>query len=462
MAKNLSFLYSVYLEYRNAMNPELYHTPPGEDSPFVKSVRLKLIYNILRASKRSGGCDLEITKLLYKGHILALFPLHDRSITKQLASKCTTVCSMPWDVPTHDLKEYFGEKIALYTVFIGHYSVYLIVPSIVGLAFQLVVWGTGNFSHPVLPFYSLLITVWSIYMLEYWKRQEATTAMHWGMSNYERKELERPEFRGEVVKSHINGEEIVYFPDSKLASLQFFSRTVVVSFMLLVIGVVAAIYVLRFSLQQREETNEYSSTIASILNAIQIQIFNMIYQKVCVFLTDNENHRTDTLYEDSMITKLFVFQFINSYASFFFLGFIATYLEKANGAAPDNVGQCAAENCMEPMAVNLAIIFGTRLFLNNFLDVLLPYISYRNKYKAETKGVENVNLTPAEKDFLLIPYNGILESISAYADTAIQYGYTMLFITALPIASFCSLLNNWARVKFYLYKLFTVSFYSCK
>ena len=175
-----------------------------------------------------------------------------------------------------------------------------------------------------------------------------------------------------------------------------------------------------------------------------------------MFLTDNENHRTDTLYEDSMITKLFAFQFINSYASFFFLGFIVTYLKKPEGAPESNIGQCAAKNCMEPMAINLAIIFGTRLLLNNFLDVLLPYISYRNKYKAETKGVENAMLTPAEKEFMLLPYHSILESISAYADTAIQYGYTILFITALPIASFCSLLNNWARVKFYLYKLLTV------
>jgi hypothetical protein len=105
----------------------------------------------------------------------------------------------------------------------------------------------------------------------------------------------------------------------------------------------------------------------------------------------------------------------------------------------------------------LAIIFGTRLFLTNFLDVLMPYISYRNKLKAETAGVaEDVVLTPAEKDYLLVRYDTMVESISAYADTAIQYGYTMLFITALPIASFLSLVNNWARVKFYTYKLFKV------
>jgi hypothetical protein len=278
------------------------------------------------------------------------------------------------------------------------------------------------------------------------------------MSNFEKKEQSRPEFEGKLTKSHINGEVILYYPQNKLAKLQMFSRSIVGAAAFLVLCVVAAIYVLRFSLQQRSETNAYSSTIASILNAVQIQIFNILYQKISVILTNNENHRTDTLYEDSMIVKLFVFQFINSYSSFFFLGFIATYLPKPDGGASDQVGQCAATNCMEPMAINLAIIFGTRLFLTNFLDVLFPYLSYRSKYKEETKGVEDAVLTPAEKDFLLVPYQTIIESISAYSDTAIQYGYTMLFITALPIATFLSMINNWARVKFYLFKLFKVCF----
>jgi threonine/homoserine/homoserine lactone efflux protein len=63
--------------------------------------------------------------------------------------------------------------------------------------------------------------------------------------------------------------------------------------------------------------------VASILNTLQIMIFNMIYQARAIQLTDEENHRTDTDYEDSLIVKLFVFQFINSYTSFFFLAFIA-------------------------------------------------------------------------------------------------------------------------------------------
>jgi hypothetical protein len=119
-----------------------------------------------------------------------------------------------------------------------------------------------------------------------------------------------------------------------------------------------------------------------------------------------ENHRTDTLYEDALIVKLFVFQFINSYSSFFFLAFIAAYLTKPSDTPSSWTGQCGAYDCMEPLSINLAIIFGTRLTLTNFLDIFIPYLSYRNKYKENVKGIsEGKKPTPVEEDFFLMVYD---------------------------------------------------------
>ena len=49
------------------------------------------------------------------------------------------------------------------------------------------------------------------------------------------------------------------------------------------------------------------------------------------------------------------------------------------------------------------------------------------------------------------------ESIYNYADVAIQYGFSMLFVTALPIAMFFSLFSNYIKMKFNAWKLMTVS-----
>ena len=276
----------VYLDFGRHHDQKLYYIPHGATDPFVKSVRLKIINVMLRSPKRDGGCALELNQFLHKKKILAFFPLHDRRIATSIKEKIWNWGVFPWSVSIEEMREYFGEKIALYYVFIGHYSLWLITPSIIGLAFQLVVWGTLNFSSPVLPFYSLVITVWSIYMLEYWKRQQATTALFWGMSDFENQEQDRPEFNGTEMKSFIDGRDMTYFPSAKAARRARISRTVIFSFIAAVIGVVAGIYVLRFQLQARNSTSGSASTVASILNTIQIQVFNFIYQIVARKLTD--------------------------------------------------------------------------------------------------------------------------------------------------------------------------------
>jgi len=99
---------------------------------------------------------------------------------------------------------------------------------------------------------------------------------------------------------------MLYFPPDEAMDNIAGSGTVVGCYMLLVLGVVASIYVLRFSIES--EVGSYSSTIASVLNTFQITVFNYIYRGIVVKLTDYENPRTDTIYEDSLIMKLFVFQ----------------------------------------------------------------------------------------------------------------------------------------------------------
>jgi anoctamin-10/anoctamin-7 len=52
-------------------------------------------------------------------------------------------------------------------------------------------------------------------------------------------------------------------------------------------------------------------------------------------------------------------------------------------------------------------------------------------------------------------YEPVVESIQCYADTAVQFGFSLLFITALPCASFFSLLNVYIKTKFNMWKLAT-------
>lgn len=441
----------LYADFEDDQTRSAVYDP--ENIPFNKYIRLKLVYYMLKAPHSKGGCDLELNKLLFKKQILSFFPLHDKIVTQQFSKSVLKLDCYPWTFPFNDFRFYFGEKISLFMVFMGHYSKWLIIPAIIGFIFQLIVWGTLDYSSPVLPFFSVLITIWAIVMLEYWKREEKTTALVWGMTDFESEEPDRPEFHGELIRSYIDGSHTLYFSSGELYTRFLSSQLIIVTFIMLVIGVVTSIYVLRFSLQS--DIGAYASTVASIVNTVQITIFNMIYQKIVVKLTDIENHRTDTQYEDSLIVKLFMFQFVNSYASFFFLAFVAQYLEPPSGTPENYLGQCGYENCMQPLSVNLAIIFVTRLVTKGITDTVVPYLQSEMKRKAETQ--PGTFLTPAEENFILMDYNALLENINNYADAALQYGFSTLFVTALPMAPFFSLLSNYFRVKAVAWKLSNVS-----
>jgi hypothetical protein len=98
------------MEFRRSLDQGLYWQAPGYKHPFRKILRIKLIMHILRAPKKKGGCDLEISKMLLKKQMLAIFPMHDYGIADLLEKQCLSLSAMPWNTPTHDLKEYFGEK----------------------------------------------------------------------------------------------------------------------------------------------------------------------------------------------------------------------------------------------------------------------------------------------------------------------------------------------------------------
>jgi len=98
------------------------------------------------------------------------------------------------------------------------------------------------------------------------------------------------EFRGEKVKSVIDGSSIRYFSTKKRGQYLRESFLTIAIMILLVAGVTGAIYVARFVL--RNYIGEGNAQLAaSIMNALQIQLFNFVYNRLASALNDRENHR---------------------------------------------------------------------------------------------------------------------------------------------------------------------------
>lgn len=140
------------------------------------------------------------------------------------------------------------------------------------------------------------------------------------------------------------------------------------------------------------------------------------------------------------------------YNRFFFIAYIAPFLQPPPGAPPQNLGQCGYNSCMTPLSINLAIIFGTRLLVSNTVDAVVNWLTYKDKIAAETANVDSKGLTMAEADYILLPYNSLLDNITNYADLAVSYGYMVLFVVALPIAPLLSLITSYVKLKYTMWK----------
>lgn len=121
-------------------------------------------------------------------------------------------------------------------------------------------------------------------------------------TNYNRVHID---FRGEWIDSFVDGSKIRYYP-SRSRNKHFQKSISVVGFLIvLVLGCVASIYVVRFTIVGEIGTIG-AQVVASVANAVQIQVLNYIYTSMAMRFTEKENHRTDT--QVNAIESCFLFR----------------------------------------------------------------------------------------------------------------------------------------------------------
>ncbi len=102
-----------------------------ESACFRAVDRMKLIHMIINYGG-PGGCGLDIYQLIKDNCVLAYGPLHDMVELRDLESLWVNFLAWPWEQPFDKIKNYFGEKIGLYFLWLGTYTAWLIPAAIVG------------------------------------------------------------------------------------------------------------------------------------------------------------------------------------------------------------------------------------------------------------------------------------------------------------------------------------------
>lgn len=242
-------------------------------------------------------------------------------------------------------------------------------------------------------------------------------------------------------------------------------------------------------------------TIIGVANSLQIMIMERIYFSVAKNLTDYENHRSETQYEDALTSKVFTFTFLNAYAALAYTAFVRrVQANEPNAAGPPPANryprlfECENGNCMSDLRTQLSTIFLTRVLISNVQTVLIPYYSWlrdqrkkkaqaaqqekRRRKRAEemkkdqeeasspddTKQEETTEearssetppadevkvreLSPAEVQFRLDEYHVMLGPFRDYAELITILGFAVLFVGAFPLAPLMALVNAYVELR---------------
>ncbi|XP_067422321.1 anoctamin-7-like isoform X2 [Emydura macquarii macquarii] len=494
----------------------------SRDSFFTNTQRHCIVYEILARTvygKRKRA-EIGIERLLNERVYAAAFPLHEgpfetpeyevpgeglnpRQVLYRFWAQWG--CWRRYQ-PLDHIREYFGEKIALYFAWLGFYTAWLLPAAAVGTVVFLVglaAMGTNTpaqeicqsegrflmcplcdtceswniseicpmakvgylFDHPGTVFFSVFMSFWAVTFLEYWKRKNATLAHHWDCMDFqEEEERPRPEFAARAPRMEqnpITGLKEPYFPArDRLSRILTGSMAIVLMLCVVMIflvsvimyrGIVSVMMYHTGNAVLMTQAGNIANISSTLVNLALILLMSQVYTALAETLTRWEMHRTQTLHEDAFTFKVFIFQFVNFYSSPFYVAFFKGRFVGYPGQYGTLFGlrneECGPGGCLIELAQQLFIIMVGKQIISNIQEFVIPKLkAWRQKRKlARVRGAQLGQEPPRwEEDYELLQCEGLFEE---YLEMVLQFGFTTIFVAAFPLAPLFALLNNWVEIR---------------
>ncbi|XP_066505745.1 anoctamin-10 [Hoplias malabaricus] len=393
--------------------------------------------------------------------ILDVFPLRDEKRLKALGREWYSQKRL-WGQPLDSINAYFGGSIAFYFSFLDFYTWALFPPAVLGLFifFFLPKWGStdvgkGESFNPEatsgspetdseqlsvsgLMVQAVFSMIWSTVFMELWKRRSASLSYHWGtIALTERFQEPRPDFHGELGVNPVTGRMEPLFPDWKRQMrVALVSMPVVLLFLGLVVLGMLGFYFCEGVASSFHKTHGSVITAAlsylpSVIHIVYTNMLGNAYRNVAQQLTEYENHREESSFQNHHTTKVLVFTFFNNFAVLFHIAFFKQDL-----------------NLLRKRLSSLLILSQA---VNQFTEVLVPYIVDR-LYSSPEKELKEDD---PEADHLqaegsLPPFPGLF---AEYIELLVQFGYLSLFSCVYPLTAVFLLLNNITEIRGDAYKI---------
>ncbi|XP_076002640.1 anoctamin-7 [Genypterus blacodes] len=421
----------------------------NQETFFKTTQRHQVLYEILArtpyGSVRKG--EVGIDRLLNEGAFSAAYPLHEGDFERPSSPVSPQSLGLrqilygywaQWSCwkcyqPLDHIREYFGEKIALYFAWLGFYTAWLLPASLIGtvvfvFGFWLMVndvpakevcnsgdrfimcplcnicthWNYSSicvlykagvlFDNGGTVFFSAFMSLWAVTFLEYWKRTCSSLSHRWDCTDFDDVEQRpRPEFSTlapMTIRNPVTGAEEPYFPENRRLNRIFTGCMIMVFMMVVVLIFLIAIILYRIILTiviykstlsfLSVSAGRIASLTGSVLNLLVILMLSRIYTSLAHLLTAWEMHRTQTKYEDMFIFKVFIFQFVNFYSSPIYIAFFKGRFVGYPGHYDTLFGvrneDCGAGGCLIELAQELCVIMVGKQLINNMQEFLVPKV----------------------------------------------------------------------------------------
>ncbi|PAV64665.1 hypothetical protein WR25_01917 [Diploscapter pachys] len=365
---------------------------------FSSTERAIIVKQILDLIRASSGCVLSlpskkitfaegsaiISQLMSTKLIDNVLPIHNSEFLGHLQR--TWVLSLG-EQPIEQIKDYFGTEIAMYFAWLGHLTTALWFPSFLGLI--MFFFGEMKFKNyspdkedenddyqlfvdMSFVVFALFNCIWATCYLEHWKRKQAEFSFKWGTFDVETESLlqdPRPGFRGDYLAPNpVSGRIEPFYPPWKHAMIRF-GLTYPATFLCIV-----AMFLTMFLIFEIQDAVDFYLSESSLFwwlchlpmvsYALIIVASDKLYRRLALFLNDLENYRTTSEYEDYLITKIALFQFVTAFGSLFYIAFILKDMKR--------------------LQETLATLLITRQITQNFMETVVPFLMERLKLSSLT------------------------------------------------------------------------------
>lgn len=438
---------------------EMYYGKYKKGCIFRTVDRVAIMYRIMRRI-----VDLEA--LTEKSVMLAHFPVHYKASLEEFRIEWATFklkkLADPFaSQPLRRIRDYFGEAIAFYFVWVGYTVRAFVLLSAAGIGVKIFEaldpFGVGQKESRAicaLIFMAFMVGWTSGYMV-FWTRLQKYWTERWDMANASSRAITRSDFRGEMKPDPVDeNQKCRQYPRWKKISAQVFAACVTFMFLGLCVGSVGYIFSLKETLI--ETYGKKGKTMASVMLSVQIKVLNFIWGMVAPALVKLQNPKTDFEYSNTYIVLLFVFQAFVSYNPFVYIGFFQGHTEMG----------CPHDDCIALLRSTLYSTFASLCVLS-VVEMAVPYAKLWWSLKKEKdaitalmkkKGLASTEVPKRsfmEKQGKMAEYS-LEDKITDEIAIVISIGYVLLFCVVAPGVSFMALVLLALQVRCDAWKLCTV------